>query len=247
MMNQQQFYHRLEAILGRAKEQESHLKKEEIEEFFRDEPLREEQLEMICDYLLSKKIVVEGYTKTENTRETEPSLDPEDEKFLRQYRENAKSIRPCDSGERRALFQKASQGDPGAVQRLTELYLLHVAELAEELHVADVPVADLIQEGNLYLLLALREMPEKETDCHRWLMERVREGMEALITQQQDMHCRDRKMAKRVEELKETIADLKEMLGRKVYLDELADYMKIPEEEVEAVLKLAGQEVPRDE
>ena len=36
-------------------------------------------------------------------------------------------------------------------------------------------------------------------------------------------------------------------MGRKVYLDELADFMNITEEEAEAILKLAGEEVPREE
>ena len=54
-------------------------------------------------------------------------------------------------------------------------------------------------------------------------------------------------MVKRVDELKENISALKEKLGRRVYLDELAEYMKISEDEVEAVLKLAGEEVPEEE
>ena len=45
-------------------------------------------------------------------------------------------------------------------------------------------------------------------------------------------------MVSRVEELKDTIAILKEEFGRRVYLDEVADYMHISEEEAEAILKL---------
>ena len=71
--------------------------------------------------------------------------------------------------------------------------------------------------------------------------------MQALVRQQEDQSLQDRKMVKRVDELKENISALKEKLGRRVYLDELAEYMKISEDEVEAVLKLAGEEVPEEE
>lgn len=36
-------------------------------------------------------------------------------------------------------------------------------------------------------------------------------------------------------------------MGRKVYLDEVADFMHISEDEAEAILKLAGEEVPEEE
>ena len=49
-----------------------------------------------------------------------------------------------------------------------------------------------------------------------------------------------------MEELKDTISILKEEFGRKLYADEVADYMNISEEEVEAILKLAGEEVPKE-
>ena len=246
-MDQQEFQKKLAAVLARAESRGSHTDKEEIREFFRDDTLTEEQLEMICDYLLSKKIVVEGYHRAGEDREERRSLSPEDEKFLRMYREQAKSVPPCGEEEKSELFRKARQGDNAAVGRLTELYMLPVAELAGELNSPEVPAADLVQEGNLHLLLALRALPEGEQNPHEWLMARVREGMEALAEQQTDVHRRDRKMVKRVDDLKAGITALREDLGRKVYLDELADYMKISEEEVEAVLKLAGEDVPQEE
>ena len=54
-------------------------------------------------------------------------------------------------------------------------------------------------------------------------------------------------MVGRVQELKDNVEVLKDEMGRKVYLDELADFMNITEEEAEAILKLAGEEVPREE
>ena len=71
--------------------------------------------------------------------------------------------------------------------------------------------------------------------------------MQALAEQQKDVKSRDRRMVGRVQELKDNVEVLKDEMGRKVYLDELADFMNITEEEAEAILKLAGEEVPREE
>ena len=244
-MNQQEFQKKLALILRKAEDQGSHIRKDSIQQFFQEEPLSPEQLALICDYLLSRKIAVEGYARAEEEREEKQPLQPEDEKFLRRYRQDASGIPPCSPEERALLFQRAARGEASALQRLSEVYLLPVADLAEKLYVPEIPVADLVQEGNLHVMLAARELPPETEDRHAWLLERVRQGMEALIAQQQDVRRRDRKMVRRVDELKEAIASLKEKLGRKVYLDELAEYMKISEEEVEDILKLAGEEVPK--
>lgn len=61
-----------------------------------------------------------------------------------------------------------------------------------------------------------------------------------------DVHARDRKMVEKVEDLKDGVETLKEEYGRKIYLDEVADFMSISEEEAVGILRLAGEEVPDD-
>lgn len=246
-MNQQEFQKKLQEILALARSRDSYMKKEEIQDFFREEPLEPEQLDLICGYLLSQKIAVEGFEETGHSPEERSALSPEDEKFLRRYREEAARIPAEKEGERQELLRLAAQKEDAVFERLSELYLLPVADLAEEMYCREVSAADLVQEGNLHVMLALRDLPAEEKDLQNRILSRVREGMRAFIEQQKDQQCADRKMVSRVDELKENISALKEKLGRKVYLDELADYMKISQEEVEAVLKLAGEDVPKEE
>ena len=54
---------------------------------------------------------------------------------------------------------------------------------------------------------------------------------------------RDKKMVERVNDLDETIKNMKEEYGRKVSVDEVAERMGITEDTVEDILKLAGEEV----
>lgn len=246
-MNQTEFQRILEDLQKEAESRGGQIDMEAIRARFSREPLSEEHLGLICEYLLSRKILVSGYEKKKEKPEEKQALLPEDDKFLRRYREEMSQIRSIKSPERKELFRRAAAGEAGAAEQLARAYQPFVADLAEEMYVPQVPAADLVQEGNLHLMLALRELTEKEADPHRWLLARIREGMQALVRQQEDQSLQDRKMVKRVDELKENISALKEKLGRRVYLDELAEYMKISEDEVEAVLKLAGEEVPEEE
>ncbi len=53
-------------------------------------------------------------------------------------------------------------------------------------------------------------------------------------------------MVARVAELDEAIQSLKEEMGRKVSIDEVAERMGISEDEVEDILKLAGEDVKEE-
>lgn len=57
---------------------------------------------------------------------------------------------------------------------------------------------------------------------------------------------RDKKMVERVNDLDETIKNMKEEYGRKVSVDEVAERMGITEDTVEDILKLAGEEVKNE-
>ena len=113
-----------------------------------------------------------------------------------------------------------------------------VLEIAKELHDGSVFLGDLVQEGNVSLMLALKESGEEEK-----ILNAVREGIEAFQEEQRDVHVRDRKMVEKVDELDGQIKKLKEEMGRKITLEELALYTDRSEEELRSVLKLAGEEV----
>ena len=149
------------------------------------------------------------------------------------------------------LLKRLQAGDSAARERLSELFLPQVVQAAREMYVQEVLISDLIQEGNLNLLLALDElaggMELEPGAAERRILQAIRQGMQALSEEQKDVRHQDSKMVTKVQDLKDSVAILKEEMGRKVYLDEVADFMNISEEEAEAILKLAGEEVPPEE
>ena len=204
-------------------------------------------MKLVFDYLLSKKIIVEGYLKETAL----PELSVADLQYLEEYESALKMLAPERNGERTSLLEKILNGDKSVRERLSELFLPEVVKAARERYVPEVAVTDLVQEGNLCLLLALEAIEGRAgldlASAEDKIMQEIRQGMQALTEQQRDVKHQDHRMVSKVQELKDSVSVLKEEMGRKVYLDEVADFMHISEDEAEAILKLAGEEVPEEE
>ena len=204
-------------------------------------------MKLVFDYLLSKKIIVEGYLKETAL----PELSVADLQYLEEYESALKMLAPERNGERTSLLEKILNGDKSVRERLSELFLPEVVKAARERYVPEVDVTDLVQEGNLCLLLALEAIEGRAgldlASAEDKIMQEIRQGMQALTEQQRDVKHQDHRMVSKVQELKDSVSVLKEEMGRKVYLDEVADFMHISEDEAEAILKLAGEEVPEEE
>ena len=95
------------------------------------------------------------------------------------------------------------------------------------------------------MMVALKEIP-KEKDEEE-ILEQVRAGMMASLESQTEVKRRDHKMVEKVTELDEAIKSMKEEYGRKVSVDEVAERLGISEDEIEDILKLAGEEVKDEE
>ena len=248
MITQEIFQKKLAELLARAQEQNLRLERETVETFFEGDDLSPDQLKLVFDYLLSKKIIVEGYLK--ERADTPTALSPEALRYLEEYEESLACLEPEREGERSRLLQGLAAGDTRLKERLTQIYLPLVLQAVRELALPEVQAADLVQEGNLHLLLALESaaagLQRDPAALHRQILQEIRQGIQALAEQQKDEKSRDRKMAAKVQDLKDSVEILKEEMGRKVYLDELADFMNISQEEAEDILKLAGESVPEE-
>ena len=124
---------------------------------------------------------------------------------------------------------------------MIELYLLDVVEIAKEMYHPEVFLGDLIQEGNVGLIMGI-EMISENAGAHEFIVSQIKESIQALIEEHTELKNRDKKMVEKVSLLDESITNLTEELGRKVSIDELAVYMGMDEEEILDILKLTGEE-----
>ena len=209
---------------------------DEVKDFFKNAHLTDEQLNMVCVYLIGEKIRVEGYEGPEKQEQTPDQAELEE-------------IKGLSEEEELKCFQLASAGDPAAKSRLTEHYLKTVYDLSKTFAFGSVPRSDLIQEGNVALVLALEELEfsGKLEDYQNFLYEKIREAMEDALSEGQDLKDMGDKVAQKVNHLSEAVHNLEEDLEHKVSVDELSAYLDMPVEEIRDILRMAGDEIDVNE
>lgn len=231
---------------------------QEIDEFFANTHLEKEQLELVYEYLKSQMIQVVGYEK-ENKKasailkgaeiqEEETGSEEEDKDRwggMELYLEELEQIEILDAKEEFALFQKTIAGDASAKKHLIELYLPMVCELAVDFDGEEELVEDLIQEGNMGLMLAVEKLEDSDSLAafRAQLMNRVNQYMQEVLKEQKEFCEMGRGIARRVNHLSEAIRNLEEDLEHKVSVEELSAYLEMPVEEIRDILKMAGDEL----
>lgn len=243
MNDKAKFLEQLNGLEKLAQNQGGRITIEEVKAYFSENALTKEQIELVFDYLLSQKVSVQGYVKM-TSEEPQAEYTEEEKLYLKEYEQDIQAIRPAKAGEKEDLFGQVVAGKEAAKNRLVELYLAEVVEIAKELRRSEVFVGDLIQEGNLGVVLGVEMLAETD-NAHEVIVTQIRQSMKLLLEEQSELASRDKRMVEKVQALDESIKTLTEELGRKVTIDELALYMGLEIEEIEDILKLAGEE-PED-
>lgn len=254
MNKEQEFLKKLGLLKEKAAEQGSRISQEEVKDFFSDEILSEEQILLVYDYLLSQRITVTGYMKSGEITGGSGNAgtggpDAKEEGYLKEYREDLAALRAERPGEREQLLSAVLSGDAEAKSRLTEIYLPTVLEIAVEMRCQDAFLEDLVQEGNVSLMLALDLLKvedmsgEREAELDLYLRKEIRQGIQALIEEQAELKRCDKRMEQKVNDLDAALHYLAEEKGRAVMIEELAEYMEISREEILDIMKLAGEDL----
>ena len=241
-----EFLKKLNGLVAMAKGQGDQITIDEVRAYFADAALTEEQLELVFDYLLAQKVVVKGYIKMTEAAEERVTYTEEEEAYLREYLNDLEAFQEEKAGEKESLFAKLIGGDASAKKRLTELYLKEVVEIAKEMYHPEIFLGDIIQEGNVGLILGLDMLADVAT-AHETIVNQVKQCIQMLIEEHAEVKSRDNKMVEKVTMLDESIKALTEELGRKVTIDELAVYMGMTEEEIDDILRLMGEESEDEE
>ena len=146
------------------------------------------------------------------------------------YLEELKNLPQGTPEEEAALLKKLTEGDKTAASRLTELKLAKAVQIAEEYHDRGLPAGDLVQEANMALFLFASEYENGDFDAQ--MEKKVRAAIENRETKIEE------EMAARVNVLKDISASMARELGREATLAELAERMKMSEDEIRDIMKL---------
>jgi DNA-directed RNA polymerase sigma subunit (sigma70/sigma32) len=113
--------------------------------------------------------------------EAEPVHPDGDEAVMRDLRRQVRTTPPLRPGEQETLLQRLASGDQASRERLVAANLAMVIRLAEARQEKGLSVPDLVQEGSLGLVEAVRSFPQDGGDFGAFAEQRVGEQMDAAI------------------------------------------------------------------
>lgn len=211
------------------------------------------QYQFIYDYLTINKIEIEGFTPSdENFFETADSSEvsiskqvsrdenkesKEELEFIKMYMSDMENIPLISSEEQRILIGKLISGDTSCTEKLVESKLKTVADMAEKYRGKGVSFGDLIQEGNLELMLAISEYHADLGDFNQYIDQRVDNAIVNTINNEINSDRIGQHLADKLNQLDNTTKELNKKLGRVPELSELAEAMGISEDEASLLLK----------
>ena len=174
--------------------------------------------------LQQEREYVTGGLKTALMEETDP---------LRLYLEEIAAAPAC--GDEKLLAEQLSSGDQCAAQRLTELGLSRVVEIAAEYAGQAVLLLDLIQEGNIGLWEAISGYRGGDYAAQR--DEAIRSSVLKAIVLQARSNGISQKMKKALQDYRAADQHLLTKLGRNPGLEEIAQEMHISLEQAQTIEK----------
>ena len=156
--------------------------------------------------------------------------------FENVYLEELAAIEPCPEEETRQLITEIRNGNAKARERLIEGNLKKALFFVQDYINQGVPLSDLIQEASMELMLLADEGFE---DSFETLLEsRIRVRLEEVVKEQKSEMDIEEEMLARVNVLQEVSKTMAEQLGREATLAELAERMKMTEDEVREIMKV---------
>lgn len=189
---------------------------------------------------MAEKIRYENENENENAKIDDEFNNSEDdlsaEDIYRVYMEEIAAIPPCSEAENEKLLGEIRNGNKAARERLIEGNLKNALFFVQDYINKGVPMADLIQEASLELMMLADE--GFEGNFEKLLESRIRVRMEEIINDQKKEADIEEEMLARVNVLQEVSKSMAEELGREAKLSELAERMKMTEDEVREIMKV---------
>lgn len=157
--------------------------------------------------------------------------------YYQMYLEELNGITPCSAEEEDRLLTQIAEGNAEAKARLTEGMLWFALEIAKEYEKNGIFLEDLVQEANMALIQFVEEY--EYGDFRPQLASKIHQALEEYLEIEDEESKIEEEMRARANVLQEVSRDLAEELGREATLEELAEKMKMTEDEVREVMKMS--------
>ncbi|MDD6811355.1 MAG: RNA polymerase sigma factor RpoD [Lachnospiraceae bacterium] len=258
---QAKFEERLKELLNIAKKKKNVLEYQEINDFFRDLALEEEQFDKILETLEQNGVDVLRITEEDDVDDEEIILTEEDEVDVenidlsvpegisiedpvRMYLKEIGKVPLLSAEEEIELAKKMEMGDQEAKKRLAEANLRLVVSIAKRYVGRGMLFLDLSQEGNLGLIKAVEKFDYRKgykfsTYATWW----IRQAITRAIADQARTIRIPVHMVETINKLIRVSRQLLQELGREPTPEEIAEEMNMPVERVREILKISQEPV----
>lgn len=195
--------------------------------------------------------------------ENDAKTDAQEKQLLDMYLEDLKSIAPLSRTTQAVILQDVCDKDVESRGVIINNYFLQVVEWVRAYAGKGVAMMDLIQEANVIVMdeLGRRDWMKQldafdvmdSDDINAWtdlserldayLIDRVKEGIGKLIEEQTDEKMAGNKILAKVNAVNDAAEAAHKEYGRKVTVEELAQFMHVPSEDVSEALRLSANRI----
>ena len=159
MLDRNTFMETLRAVAEVCRTSTDPLSKEEILNYFEGMELTEEHVEMIYQYLQLPPEVQTGEPEPEEEEAQIVEEEPEEENiYFKMYLDDLEQIEEMSDDEMQKAYEKLLAGDADVIGTICESWLGSIAQMAIPYAAQGANLEDVIQEGNMGLLIKLTEL-----------------------------------------------------------------------------------------
>lgn len=242
MSKNELFYQKIGTLIEKGIN-EGKITEEELSEAFEGIVLSDEQMDAIYNCFANAKIEIVDSIPVDNYLDEVSIGDieyvPEEDNFRRYLREMG-TIPMVSMEEEIELAKKIANGDEEAKKKLVEANLRLVVSVAKKYANRGIPIADLVQEGNLGLLKAVEKFDYtkgyKFSTYATWWIKQA-------ITRAIADHSKTIRIPMHIIEITSHYLrvqkDLTHTLGREPTIEEIANVMQLPVEKVANVILMS--------
>ena len=255
------FEEKLKGLLAAAKKKKNVLEYQEINDYFADMHLEEEQFDEILETLEKNSVDVLRITEEDDIPDEEILLSDEDEVDVenldlsipdgisiedpvRMYLKEIGKVPLLSAEEEIELAKKMEMGDEEAKKRLAEANLRLVVSIAKRYVGRGMLFLDLIQEGNLGLIKAVEKFDYRKgykfsTYATWW----IRQAITRAIADQARTIRIPVHMVETINKLIRVSRQLLQELGREPAPEEIAEERNMPVDRVREIRKISQEPV----
>ncbi len=256
------FLERVRGLITVARKKKNILEYQEVNDYFADMQLNEEQFDKLLELLEQSGVDVLRITGDEDDIPDEEILLSEEDEVdmenidlsvpdgisiedpVRMYLKEIGKVPLLSADEEIELAQRMEEGDEDAKKRLAEANLRLVVSIAKRYVGRGMLFLDLIQEGNLGLIKAVEKFDYRKgykfsTYATWW----IRQAITRAIADQARTIRIPVHMVETINKLIRVSRQLLQELGREPTPEEIAEEMNMPVERVREILKISQEPV----